>query len=100
MVKKNLFYTIKVTCKYVLASSKNSPCIVCACANHAHGKDGVVSYFGIAVVGELAERVEDVEFGIGDRNETKCQRHSAADHWLTVTELQAKIKLIFAILEA
>lgn len=38
-------------------------------AHHAHGEDGVVRDLWVGVVRELAERVQDVESGIGNGDE-------------------------------
>ena len=40
--------------------------IVCSSSKQTKTKDGVVSYFGISVVAELAEGVKNLHLGVGD----------------------------------
>jgi hypothetical protein len=49
-----------------------------------------VSHLSVAVVGELAKGVKDVEFWVGDRDETQRQRDSPPDYRLAIPQEVAK----------
>lgn len=57
-------------------------------AHHAHGKDGVVGHLRVSIMGELAEGVQDVQAGVGDRDESQGQGHSSAKGRLPVPQLR------------
>jgi len=56
-------------------------------AHHAHGEDGVVGHLGVGVVGELAERVQDVQPGVGHGDEGQGEGHRSPQGGLPVTQL-------------
>ena len=58
-------------------------------AHHAHGEDGVVGDLWVSVVGELAERVQDIEAWVGHRDQGQCQRHRPPQGGLSVSQLQS-----------
>ena len=58
------------------------------CADDAHAEDGVVRHFGVAVVRELAERVEVLQLRVRRRQQRQRQRHSAFDRRLAVPQLE------------
>lgn len=62
--------------------------IVGAAAHHPHGKDGVTSHRGVAVVRELAQCVEDGELGVGGGEEGQCQGNSTSNNRVSIVELQ------------
>ena len=43
---------------------------------------------GVTVVGELAERVEDGELGVGGGEQGQGKGHRTTDHWVTIAELE------------
>ena len=56
-------------------------------AHHAHGEDGVMGDLWVGVVGELAERVQDVEAWVGHGDQGQRQRHRAPQGGLSVPQL-------------
>lgn len=68
-----------------------APGVVRARPDEAHGENGVVRHLGVGVVRELAERVQDVELGVGDGAEGEGERHGATDHRLAVAQKVAEL---------
>ena len=69
------------------------PGIVCARPDKAHAEHCIPGDRGVAVVGELAECIQDWELWVGGGEEPECEGDCSADHRVTITELQGKTEL-------
>ena len=58
--------------------------------NDAHGEDCVVGDLWVTVVRELAERVQDLQFGVGDGDQAESERDGSLDPWFSVPQLEYK----------
>lgn len=47
-----------------LSQHRGQSSVICASSNQTHGKNSVVSNFGITIVRELAESVQNVQFRV------------------------------------
>ena len=61
--------------------------VVRATAHQAHAEDGIASDCWVAVMGELAEGVEDRELGIGRGEEREGEGYGTTDDGVTVMKL-------------
>ena len=70
-----------------ISEQTGQPGVVRATADQAHAEDGIASDRGVAVVGELAEGVEDGELGIGCGEEREGKGYGTTDDGVTVMKL-------------
>lgn len=66
------------------------PGVVGATPHQPHGEDGVTSNGGVAIVGELAEGVQDGQLGVGGGEEGQGQGHCATNDRVSIVQLRNK----------
>ena len=70
-----------------ISEQTGQPGVVRATPHQAHAEDGISSHRWVAVVGELAEGVEDRELGVGRGEEGEGEGHGTTDDRVTVMKL-------------